>query len=589
MAGTASEDSQSQMTQNQVQQDRQETLAKIRQLGCEPYGQRFPDVISTAAARAKFDAAPLPTGEKTTDSVRVAGRILLYRDIGKLIFITIQDSAGKIQVALSKREVSESAWEVGRLLDLGDIIGVDGLMGLTKTGELTVWGRGLTLLAKSLLPPPEKWHGLTDVEIRYRQRYVDLFANPDVAATFKKRSAIIEHIRRFLAERGFLEVETPMMQAVYGGAAAKPFITHHNALDTELYMRISPELYLKRLLVGGMERVFEINRNFRNEGLSTRHNPEFTMMELYQAYGDYNDMMEITENLVNSAAKEWVVPDVLDEYQRMLYDLKMADETAREMAPYEIQGEEIPKVSPEKRADMQHKWGKMLLAHVPRRYPDDLLLEKAAVEIGKGKTAIPYLNNLIDFTPPWDCKTYADLLREYAEVDMFDMPAVRAAAKARGIEEAKLADEVVINDLFEAAVEPHLVGPIFVKDYPAALCPLTKRDPNDPRLALRFEAYVARMELGNAYSELNDPAVQEANFRTQLAGQTETMAVMDEDFVDALRYGMPPAGGLGIGIDRLVMLLTNSASIRDVILFPQMRPEKIDHEDTKDTKGHEAK
>ncbi|MDD4891653.1 MAG: lysine--tRNA ligase [Phycisphaerae bacterium] len=486
------------MTQSKVQQDRLDKLAKIRELGVDPYGQKFEGQGAAVAVRAKFEAIDpkLPVGEKTTDSVRVAGRIMLYRDIGKLIFMTHHDASGKIQVALSKRELAEKDWNLGRLLDLGDLIGVDGPMGLTKTGELTVWGRSLTLLAKSLVPPPEKWHGLTDVELRYRQRYVDLFANPDVAAVFKKRSAIIDHFRRYLADRGFLEVETPMMQAQYGGAAAKPFTTHHNALDIDLFMRISPELYLKRLLVGGLERVFEINRNFRNEGISTRHNPEFTMMELYQAYGDYEDMMSLTENLVATAA-----------------------------------------------------------------------------EAVCGSTKLPFGNTELDFAPPWRRATYAELLREYAEVDMFDMPAVRAAAKARGIEEAKLADEVVINNLFEATVEPHLVGPIFVKDYPAALCPLTRRDPKDPRLALRFEAYVARMEIANAYTELNDPAVQEANFRQQLKGQEETMAVMDEDFVNALQHGMPPAGGLGIGIDRVIMLLTNSASIRDVILFPLMRPE----------------
>lgn len=483
------------MSQNKVQQDRQDKLDKIRQLGCDPYGQRFDGLASTASARGTFAAAPLPVGEKTASSVRVAGRIMLYRDIGKLIFMTIHDAAGKIQVALSKRELSEKDWELGRLLDLGDVIGVDGPMGLTKTGELTVWGRSLTLLSKSLLPPPEKWHGLTDVEIRYRQRYVDLFANPEVADVFRKRSAIIEHVRRFLGERGFLEVETPMMQPIYGGAAAKPFITHHNTLDVDLFLRVSFELYLKRLLVGGLERVFELGRDFRNEGISTRHNPEFTMLELYQAYADYTDMMEITEQMVSSAA--------------------------------------------------QQVFGSMKL---------------------------PFGNIEIDYTPPWRRATYAELLREYAEVDMFDIAAVRARAQERGIDVAGMADEVVINVLFETAVEPHLIGPIFVKDYPAALCPLTKRDPADPRLAQRFEAYVARMELGNAYSELNDPAVQEANFRITLKGQDETMAVMDEDFLAALSYGMPPAGGLGVGIDRLVMLLTNSSSIRDVILFPQMRP-----------------
>jgi len=483
------------MTTNVLEQDRLDKLARLRELGIDPYGRRFDGVTSSASARAAFEASPVPQGEKTADPVRVAGRIVLFRDIGKLIFITLQDSSGRIQVALSKRDLDETTWSVAKLLDLGDLIGVDGPMGRTRTGELTVWARALTVLAKSLLPPPEKWHGLSDVELRYRRRYVDLFANPDVADVFKKRSAIIDHIRRFLTDRGFLEVETPMMQPIYGGAAAKPFVTHHNALDMDLYMRISPELYLKRLLVGGLERVFEINRNFRNEGISTRHNPEFTMLELYQAYADYSDMMEITEQMVSTAA--------------------------------------------------------------------------AAV---CGSMKLPFGKLELDYTPPWRRATYAELLAEHADVDMFDIAAVRARARERGVEEKGRADEVVVNDLFEAAVEPHLVGPVFVKDYPAALCPLTRRHPDNPALACRFEPYIARMECGNAYSELNDPAVQEDNFRIQLAGQDETMAVMDEDFVTALGYGMPPAGGLGIGIDRIVMLLTDSPSIRDVILFPQMRP-----------------
>jgi lysyl-tRNA synthetase class 2 len=484
------------MSQSKVQQDRLDKLNRIRALGRDPYGQRFENVSSSAAARAKFQAAPLPAGEKTADAVRVAGRILLYRDIGKLIFMTIHDGAGKIQVGLS-----EGDWELARLLDLGDVIGVDGPLGLTKTGELTVWGRSLAILSKSLQPPPEKWHGLTDVELRYRQRYVDLFANPDVAGVFRKRSAIIDVFRRVLKGRGFVEVETPILQPIYGGGAARPFTTHHNTLDADLFLRISPELYLKRLLVGGLERVFEIGRNFRNEGIDTRHNPEFTMMELYQAYGDYHDMMDITEELVTTAAREVA-----------------------------------------------------------------------------GGLKVPFAGREFDLTPPWRRATYDELLVEHAGVSMRDPAAVRQKARKLGLEPSNKADAVVTNEVFELTVEPALAAqdrPTFVIDYPADICPLTRRKADDPAIALRFEVFLAGMELGNAYTELNDPAVQEANFTQQLAGEGDNaaMRVMDEDFVNALQVGMPPAGGLGIGIDRIIMLLTNSPSIRDVILFPLMRPQ----------------
>jgi lysyl-tRNA synthetase class 2 len=355
----------------------------------------------------------------------------------------------------------------------------------------------LTLLGKSLLPPPEKFHGLSDVDMRYRMRYVDLWANPETMACFRKRSEMVAAIRQHLTDKGFLEVETPMMQTLAGGAAAKPFVTHHNALDLDLFMRIAPELFLKRLLVGGMEKVFEINRNFRNEGLSTRHNPEFTMMELYQAYADYNVMMDLTEEVVC------------------------------------------------------------------------MLIENYC----EG-TTLPFGELEIDYSRPWRRAKYADLLKEHAGCDIDDLDAVRAKARELGIHEADKDDAVVINDVFEETVEEHLINPTFVIDYPAAICPLTKKSKTDPRYAERFELFIGKMELANAYTELNDPDVQAENFLSQLRGLSdeETMAKMDEDFVTALKYGMPPAGGLGVGIDRLVMLLTNSTSIRDVILFPLLKP-----------------
>ncbi len=470
---------------------------KLRELGVDPYGGRYEGVEPIVAVRARGDGLGIEAGQILEDQrARVAGRIVLQRVMGNLIFLTVRDGTGDIQLGLSKKKVREQ-WPAIKLLDLGDIIGTDGLLGRTKTNELTVWGDQVTMLAKALRPPPEKWHGLTDVELRYRHRYVDLFANPDVRQVFKQRSAIIQAVRDYLLANDYTEVETPALQPIYGGAAARPFTTHHNTLDMTLFLRISPELYLKRLLVGGFERVFEVSRNFRNEGISPRHNPEFTMVELYEAYADYQVMMERVEGMVG-----------------------------------------------------------------------------LAIEKLDGQFVRPFGELELDYTPPWRRAKYSDLLAEHAGVEMADIAAVRAKAERLDIDHAALDDAVVVNKVFEETVEPHLIQPTFVYDYPAAICPLTRRHPDDPSIALRFEAFVAGMELGNAYTELNDPRVQEANLRRQVAGEgDETMAVMDDDFVRALEYGMPPAGGLGVGIDRLVMLLTNSTTIRDIILFPLLRPE----------------
>jgi lysyl-tRNA synthetase class 2 len=473
---------------DKLQQNRQDKLEKYRELGVDPYGGKFEGAETAEALRGRFI-------EDTEGQVAcVAGRIILLRDIGKLIFITLRDSSGTLQIGLSKKRLPDS-WDIAKLLDLGDIVGASGGLARTRTGEITIWVEDITMLSKALLQPPEKFHGLTDVDMRYRQRYVDLWANPEVMGTFKKRSAMIATIRHLLTGKDFCEVETPMMQSIAGGAAAKPFITHHNALDMQLNLRIAPELFLKRLLVGGMEKVFEINRNFRNEGLSTRHNPEFTMMELYQAYADYNDMMDITEEITCKLIEE------------------------------HCEGEDI--------------------------------------EFGDLK---------VNYARPWRRAKYADLLKEHAGCDIDDMAAVRAKAKELGFNEENMDDAVVINEVFEETVEDNLIDPTFVIDYPAALCPLTKQSKEDPNYAERFELFIAKMEIANAYTELNDPIVQEANFKEQLRGQDETMATMDEDFINALKYGMPPAGGLGIGIDRLVMLLTGETSIRDVVLFPLLKP-----------------
>ncbi len=494
---------------SEYESNRRDKLNRLRELGIDPYGQRFDNTEAFEKIKQKYD----PNNEQQI--VTAAGRIVLHRDIGKLIFATMRDWTGNLQIGLSKKLLADK-WDAVKLLDLGDIVGVTGMLGRTKTGEITIWATDITLLSKAILPPPEKWHGLQDVEMRYRQRYVDLFANPEVMQTFKLRSDIIRNIRQFLHEKGFMEVETPMMQSIAGGAAAKPFITHHNALNMDLYLRIAPELYLKRLLVGGMERVFEINRNFRNEGISTRHNPEFTMCELYQAYGNYVAMMDIMEELTCY----------------LISNIKQ-----RTDANDNIKTNNTDKGNEQVVEDMK----------------------------------LSYNGQVIDYTRPWARKTYAELFAEFVGCDMGNVDAVRDKARETGLEPDKMADIVLVNELFEHYVEKNLINPTFVIDYPAQLCVLTKQKRSDPSVAERFELFVAGMELANAYTELNDPDVQLANFRNQLKGQEDTEAKMDEDFVTALKYGMPPAGGLGFGIDRLVMLLTDNPSIRDVILFPLLR------------------
>lgn len=583
-------------------QDRKQKLAGVRSLGGEPYGSRFTDVTKNASIRALGDHSKLEPGqivEGPDGRLRSAGRVHLFRDTGKLIFMTVRDWTGDIQWAISKKAIEGSAdvssaaggklglgesgkgaapsepalfppshvpsfpppgeadwpagpvaWQLAKSLDLGDIVGAEGKLGRTKTGELTLWVDRFRMLSKAVRPPPEKWHGLTDVETRYRKRYVDLLANPDSQRQFILRARIIDYIRNVLHQRGFIEVETPVLQPIYGGAAARPFTTHHNALDMKLFLRISPELYLKRCLVGGLERVFEFARCFRNEGISPRHNPEFTMLELYQAYGDYHDMMEITEAMIAGAARE-----VMGSY-------KIGRSVGVSPATDQIGG----KVG---------KWEGGKVEDAPSRStvpPSDV---PTIPDVVAGETpALP----VIDFTPPWPRRRYADLFAEHVGLSIDDTPAIRARAgdlhrrKQITLDPAKADDAVVISSLFEHYVEDKLINPTFVIDYPAPLCPLTKRHPTDPRYALRFECFVNGMEMGNAYSELNDPVVQHETFSAQLRGEGDTMAIMDEDYVEALEYAMPPAGGLGIGIDRLCMLLTGSESIREVLLFPLQRP-----------------
>ena len=492
---------------DKFEQQRQEKLSRIKELGIDPYGGKYDGTEPAEGIKSRFKDGD------DTQQAKCAGRIVLLRDIGKLIFMTLRDWSGTIQVGFSKKLLGEQ-WALVKLLEPGDIIGTAGGLGKTKTGEITVWADNLTILSKCLYQPPEKFHGLSDIDLRYRQRYVDLWANPEVMELFKKRSAIISTIREFLGTRGFLEVETPMMQRIAGGAAAKPFTTHHNSLDMDLFLRIAPELFLKRLLVGGMEKVFEINRNFRNEGLSRQHNPEFTMLEVYQAYADYNVMMDLTEEIISLCVEK-------------------------------------------------HCQGKKI------RFGEDR----------------------IDFSRPWRRAGYAELVKEHSGCDIDDIEAIREKAREIADSGQRIADSkslnakrytlnaindmddaVVINEVFKATVEDNFVNPTFVIDYPAELCPLTRCRKDNSKYAERFELYIGRMELANAYTELNDPAVQEENFRLQLRGQAESMAKMDADFITALKYGMPPAGGLGIGIDRLVMVLTSATSIRDVVLFPLLKP-----------------
>ncbi len=497
-------------TTDRLEAARLEKLHKIEALGIDPWGQRFDDHVAIRIAREKCPTEKGVVGAET----RVAGRVMLKNDKGKLKFIHIQDWTGRIQIMLSKSEFSDEQWELINCIDLGDIIGVDGHLKVTNTGESTVGGTKVTFLTKSLAQPPEKFHGAKDIEMLLRQRYVDLIYNDGVLERMLKRGKIIDSVRATLRARGFVEAETPVLHAIAGGAAARPFITHHNTLDMQLYLRIALELHLKRLMVGGAERVYEIGRVFRNEGVDSTHNPEFTMIELYQAYGNYETMMDLTEAIFTNAIRA----------------------TDQEMI-------------------------------------------------------LPWGEKEIDFTPPFQRAKYGDLFREHAGCDIHDTAGVMEAAKRFHVDTKGKAHDLIVNDIFEEAVEAKLIGPVFVIDYPASMCPLTKRKQSDPTIAERFELFIDGLELANAYTELNDPRLQEQLFLTQLEGQKEedSMAKMDHDFVRALKVGMPPAGGLGIGIDRLVMLITNSHSIRDVIYFPLLRHEvrnaagEVEDEDSSET------
>ncbi|MGD0154123.1 MAG: lysine--tRNA ligase [Thermacetogeniaceae bacterium] len=488
------------MSTEQKQQDadlfsvRREKLDELRASGIEPYGGRFPVTHRAAEIISHYD-------ELEGQEVAVAGRLMGKRIQGKAGFADLQDFTGKIQVYVRRDDMGEDAYKLFKKLDIGDIIGVRGRVFRTGSQAITVAVASFSLLSKSLRPLPEKWHGLKDVDLRYRQRYLDLIVNPEVKSVFLTRVQIIKEIRRFIDGLGYIEVETPIMQPIAGGATARPFVTHHNALDMPLYLRIALELYLKRLLVGGFDKVYEINRVFRNEGISTKHNPEFTMLEFYQAYADLGDMIAITENMLSS-----VINTVL------------------------------------------------------------------------GTSKVRYGEQEIDFSLPFQRMTMLDAVQSYTNEDFshFDAEIAYDQARSLGLDvERGTSWGKIFNEVFEAFVEDKLVQPTFITGHPVDISPLARRSKEHPMLAERFELFINTWEIANAFTELNDPIDQRQRFEQQVQEREhgdEEAHVMDEDFLDALEYGMPPAGGEGIGIDRLVMILTNSPSIRDVILFPTMRP-----------------
>jgi lysyl-tRNA synthetase class 2 len=488
---------------NQILQQRREKAEALEELGVKLYSNRFKPANIISELPPKGESLEAQEHDPTGEKYSVAGRIMSMRKFGKAAFIHITDRSGQTQIYLKKDLLGEEEFARFMKWDIGDIIGVEGTLFKTKVGELSIQAATITMISKSMRPLPEKWHGLTDVETRYRQRYVDLIVTPESRDTFKKRVEVIRLVREYLNNLGFMEVETPMMQAVPGGATAKPFHTHHNALDMDLFLRIAPELYLKRLLVGGFERVFEINRNFRNEGLSTRHNPEFTMLEFYQAYATYDELMDLTEDMISS------------------------------------------------------------------------ICEKV-----NGSMQIEYQGTPVNLAPPWKRLTMDEALVEVAGIDaelLKDDAAVLALANEKGIKLEELAGVgKAKTELFELLVEEKLIDPTFITSYPTEVSPLARRNEEDPTVTDRFELFITGRELANAFSELNDPVDQKERFQKQIderGNDDEIHPELDYDYIRALEYGMPSAAGEGIGIDRLVMLLTDAPSIRDVILFPHLKPE----------------
>jgi len=486
----------SQQPVEQLIANRRAKLDALREMGQDPYPRRFRVERSVSEARSLYEGLSAEELEKDPPVVRLGGRLRAVRGHGKVSFADLSDGAGKMQLYLKKNDLDESSWQVFKQLDLGDFLGVEGPVFRTRAGELSVAVKELTVLAKALRPLPEKYHGLTDREARARQRYLDLLSNPESRQVFEMRSKAVSSIRRRLGAAGFIEVETPMMQPIPGGATARPFITHHNTLDLDLYLRIAPELYLKRLIVGGFERVFELNRNFRNEGISTRHNPEFTMLEFYWAYADYELLMDFTEELISG-----VVEDVT--------------------------------------GGLEVEWG----------------------------------GHTIDFSRPWRRLKMRDAILEYSDLtpdDLTDRARMEKAARDLDVQRIdERSDGNLFAELYEMTAEPLMINPTFIMDFPRQISPFAKSCPDDPDTVERFELFIGGMELANAFTELNDPDEQRRRLEAQAAEQG---GMVDEDFLLAIEHGLPPTGGEGIGIDRLIMLLTNQSSIRDAILFPQLRP-----------------
>ena len=486
-------------SQSTYERERREKVQKLREIGIDPFGGRTENVLPLSAARALHKPE---FGQDGGPVLCVSGRVMFRKGFGKLTFITLRDETGDLQVALDKKRLSETDWKAHELVDLGDRIVITGKLGATKTGEVTVWANKLAFAAKALLPPPAKWEGLSDVELRYRQRYVDLWANPEVMRVLKLRIRIVEEIRAFMKSKGFTEVETPMMQALAGGAAARPFVTHHNALGIPLYMRIAPELFLKRLLVGGFTKIFELNRNFRNEGISPRHNPEFTMLEAYEAFGSWETMADLVEEMICHVAQT-------------------------------VFGTLTIEHSSGKKINLQRPWRRISMA--------DLVTERTGWRFNKEPLSQEQASTLRAANPGKDLKFVGSPAEQLVEV-------------------------------YEKLIEPTLIDPTYVTHVPSVVIPLARKNKQDPFFADVYELAINGQEISPGYSELNDPDVQAANFLHQV-GDAEEQQKVDEDFLTALRYGMPPAGGMGLGIDRLVMMLTGAESIRDVILFPLMKPQ----------------
>jgi lysyl-tRNA synthetase, class II len=512
-------------SENSLIKERKDKLAKLRAKDIDPFKNKFTPTIGCGEARAKYVAGELKEGQQ----VAIAGRITAHRDMGKSQFLDLKDTSGRVQLYAQKQTLGDEQFDIFKHLDLGDFIGVKGEMFTTKAGEPSVKITSFVILSKALRPPPAKWHGLEDTEIRYRQRYLDLMANDEVKQVFLKRSAIVHEIRQFFHSRGYVEVETPAMQAIPGGAAAEPFKTFHNALGCEFYLRIALELYHKRLLVGGIDRLFEIGKNFRNEGLSRRHNPEFTMLEAYQAFGDYEQMMELVEALITTVA------------EKVLGTLTIHHQPTHMPAKDVVQQEAQGAVAPAAERIVDRELG----------------------------------TKVIDLARPWKRAKYKDLVRAVAGDDWFDVsPEER---RRRAIEDLKLAGDIakgyedfeVTGAVFEKLVEPTLIQPTFVTHLPKELVPLAKISPEDPTTVEVFECCINGQEIAPGYTEQNDPIAQRNTLEHQAGGEQQKL---DEDFLVALEHGMPPAGGIGIGIDRLCMMLLGQESIRDVILFPQLKP-----------------